>query len=161
MLFDFSVSNHAHLVGQKNGMTDAIALLYDCERFACEFFPALSTSSLHVYISALLFTPRKTLLHETYGHTLALPIQIYNPPGNIWNLYTQIMYSWLWFTRDRSTNRLEICPRLRPCTGPCSVRSNLGGADVMHSCVLESILTRENPVYPLGLQNPLTTFFNT
>src|SRR5882762_11241562 len=75
-------------------------------------------------------------------------------PGVAMNLIfptsTPETYSWLWFTRDRSTNRLEICPRLRPCTGPCSVRWNLGGADVMHSCVLESILTRENPV--LGVE---------
>jgi WD40 repeat protein len=105
MLFDFAVSNHAHLVGQKNGMTDAITLLYDCERFACEFFPALSTSSLHVYIPALLFTPRKTLLHETYGHTLALPIQIYNPPGNTWNLYTQIMDG-----HSKSVNAVAFSP---------------------------------------------------
>src|ERR1700685_903965 len=83
-----SIVNNAHLIQQKkgNGVTDVIAILHDCERFTREFFPILSTSSLQVYHSALLFTPRETLFYGTYGHKLALPMQTYNAVGKTWDL---------------------------------------------------------------------------
>ena len=68
-----------------------IALLQDGKRFTREFFTVLSISSLQVYHSAFLFTPRKTLLHRTYGHELVLPVKICNGVEETWNLCTRTM----------------------------------------------------------------------
>jgi WD40 repeat protein len=68
-----------------------INLLLDCERFTREFFPVLNISCLQVYHSALLFTPRKTPLYETFGHMLGLPIQIHNALDETWNPCTRTM----------------------------------------------------------------------
>ena len=72
MSFGLLATHNVHLISQKVGhLPDIMALLYDGEHFTRKFFPVLVTSSLQVYCSALLFTPRQTLLHETYGHELA------------------------------------------------------------------------------------------
>lgn len=41
-------------------------MLYDCQRFVGEFFPLLSTASLHMYLSTPAFTPTNSQLLITY-----------------------------------------------------------------------------------------------
>src|SRR6202161_4457492 len=65
--------------------TMAFKLLHDCERFTREFFSILSVSCLQVYHSALLFTPRKTPLFETFGRELLHSIKVHNAPEETWN----------------------------------------------------------------------------
>ena len=63
----------------------AFKLLHDCERFVREFFSVLSVSCLQVYHSALLFTPRKTPLFESFGHELLLSVKVHNASEETWN----------------------------------------------------------------------------
>ncbi|KAG9031966.1 hypothetical protein FRB95_002047 [Tulasnella sp. JGI-2019a] len=46
----------------------ALSLLYDLKRFVTEFYTPIRTSSLHIYYSALPFTPSHTPLSRVYGH---------------------------------------------------------------------------------------------
>src|ERR1700733_2212935 len=41
-------------------------LLYDGERFTLEFFSPISLGALHIYCSALPFTPQSRLLRQVY-----------------------------------------------------------------------------------------------
>src|SRR5882762_1835589 len=92
-MFNFSAMNDAHFMEQKtdNDTTDVVTLLYDCERFTREFFTVLNISSMQVYNSALLFTPRRTSLYMTYRNLLALPIKIYNAVEETWSSCTRTM----------------------------------------------------------------------
>src|SRR5882762_6673642 len=92
-MFNFSAMNDAHFMEQKRGndTTDVVTLLYDCERFIREFFPILNISSMQVYNSALLFTPRRTSLYRTYRNLLALPIKICNAVEETWSSCTRTM----------------------------------------------------------------------
>jgi WD40 repeat protein len=49
---------------------DLMELMNDAKRFTLQYFDAINESALHVYYSALLFTPRDTLLRKTYQHEL-------------------------------------------------------------------------------------------
>ncbi|TDL16446.1 WD40 repeat-like protein [Rickenella mellea] len=80
-----SLSNVTLPVQVKESISDAVALLDDCERFTREFFPVLSVSSLQVYHSALLFTPRETLFYSTYCAELLFPVKIHNAPEKKWS----------------------------------------------------------------------------
>ena len=53
-------------------------LLYDGERLIRDFFQILSTSSLQIYYSALLFAPKQTSLLEMYEHEQMLPIKTHH-----------------------------------------------------------------------------------
>jgi WD40 repeat protein len=79
------------LVDKATSAGDSISLLLDCERLSREFFPILSISCLQVYHSALLFTPKKTLLYEMYGHHLGLPIKMHHAVEDTWNLCIRTM----------------------------------------------------------------------
>src|SRR5271154_5967417 len=72
-------------------MSNVKVLLYDCERFVRQFFLALGSSSLQVYHSALLFTPRETLFYKTYGREQMPAIKIYNAVGRTWDLCMRTM----------------------------------------------------------------------
>jgi hypothetical protein len=45
-------------------------LLYDGERFTLEFFSPISLGALHIYYSALPFTPQSRLLRQVYHYEL-------------------------------------------------------------------------------------------
>src|SRR3984885_4988735 len=45
-------------------------LLYDGERFTLEFFSPISLGALHIYYSALPFTPQSQLLRQVYHYEL-------------------------------------------------------------------------------------------
>ena len=72
-------------------MGDTTLLLHDCERFTREFFSVISTSSLQGYYSALLFTPKETLIQKYYGRELVTPIKVYNAVDEKWNLSMRAM----------------------------------------------------------------------
>jgi hypothetical protein len=72
-------------------MTDVEGMLHNGQRFIREFFPVLSTSSLQVYDSALLFSPKETSLHDVYKHELMLPLKIHNLSERTWNLCIRTM----------------------------------------------------------------------
>ncbi|TDL14004.1 WD40 repeat-like protein [Rickenella mellea] len=80
-----SLSNVTLPVQVKESISDTVVLLGDCERFTREFFPVLSISSLQVYHSALLFTPKGTPLYSTYGPELLCPVKIHNAPEKNWS----------------------------------------------------------------------------
>ena len=61
-----------------------MVLLDDCKRFVREFFPVLSTSSLQVYNSALMFTPSETMLRDKYAYELP-PIRMQNGVEKTWH----------------------------------------------------------------------------
>jgi len=87
MLFMFFPEYNTHHVQQHLGQDAAKtqSVLHDCERFTREFFHILSTASLHVYHSALLFTPEEALIYEMYGHELVLPMKIWNASEKTWD----------------------------------------------------------------------------
>ena len=70
-------------------MSGVLSLLYDCKRFALEFFPVLSIAALHTYQSALLFTPQQTALYKTYGKQPS--IKVCNATEKHWNLCMRTM----------------------------------------------------------------------
>jgi WD40 repeat protein len=49
---------------------DLLELLHDTERFLLEFYDPISASALHIYHSALPFSPRRTLLYRTFSYEL-------------------------------------------------------------------------------------------
>ncbi|TDL15087.1 WD40 repeat-like protein [Rickenella mellea] len=78
-------------VQQTISISDAVRLLDDCEHFTREFFPVLSISSLQIYHSGLLLTPRQTLLHSTYGPELLCPVKIHNALESTWSSCNRTM----------------------------------------------------------------------
>jgi WD40 repeat protein len=48
-----------------------LGLLRDAERFALQFYDVINTSPLHVYHSALLFTPQNTQIHKLFAAELS------------------------------------------------------------------------------------------
>jgi WD40 repeat protein len=72
-------------------VTDALPLLCDCERFTHEFFSVISISSLQVYHSALLFTPKESLIQKTFGKELYAPMKVYNATDRAWDLCIRTM----------------------------------------------------------------------
>lgn len=47
-----------------------LEVFYDAERLVLEFFEPISMSALHVYHSALPFTPSLAQIHQIYAHEL-------------------------------------------------------------------------------------------
>ncbi|TDL19736.1 hypothetical protein BD410DRAFT_403326 [Rickenella mellea] len=55
---------------------DTVELLADCEHFTREFFTVLGISSRQISHSAVLFSPRQTLLKELYCNELLSPVKV-------------------------------------------------------------------------------------
>ena len=47
-------------------LADALALISDLERLVYEFFDSIERYTLQIYVHALLFTPKTTMLYRTY-----------------------------------------------------------------------------------------------
>ncbi|KAJ7486578.1 hypothetical protein FB451DRAFT_1391487 [Mycena latifolia] len=62
----------------------SMQLLRDCEHFTRQFFAVISTRTLQVYRSALLFTPMKTALKKVYSGSLDVAVKISGLRDN-WN----------------------------------------------------------------------------
>ncbi|KAJ3334649.1 hypothetical protein HDU83_001060, partial [Entophlyctis luteolus] len=63
-------SNHSHTPSEVSSQSIARDLFYDVARLAGRFHPALDFNPLHVYQSALTFTPHDTKLYQLY-HSFA------------------------------------------------------------------------------------------
>ncbi|KIM75856.1 hypothetical protein PILCRDRAFT_662423, partial [Piloderma croceum F 1598] len=59
-------------------------LLYDSERFTLEFFSPISLGALHVYYSALPFTPQSQLLRQVYHYELGC-VKVLSGLPQAWN----------------------------------------------------------------------------
>ncbi|KAJ3209227.1 POC1 centriolar protein A, partial [Entophlyctis luteolus] len=100
-------SNHSHTPSEVSSHEIARNLFYDVARLAGRFHPALDFNPLHVYQSALTFTPHDTKLYQLYhsfaggkvtaspdltwgplvssmsGHTGEVTSVAYNPDGSL------------------------------------------------------------------------------
>ncbi|TFK39123.1 hypothetical protein BDQ12DRAFT_722513 [Crucibulum laeve] len=54
----------------KGVSSDLLQILHDAEKFMIDFYLPISQSPIHVYNSALVFTPRQTLLYRTFSSDL-------------------------------------------------------------------------------------------
>ncbi|EIW75669.1 hypothetical protein CONPUDRAFT_169426, partial [Coniophora puteana RWD-64-598 SS2] len=71
----------------------ALALLYDSWRFTLDFFDAISSSSLHVYESALPCCPAKSQIRTTYSRLLeeSTILIVEQGLGNHWDYITGVI----------------------------------------------------------------------
>ncbi|EIW81401.1 hypothetical protein CONPUDRAFT_73142 [Coniophora puteana RWD-64-598 SS2] len=72
---------------------DVIALLYDSWRLTLDFFDPISSSALHVYESALPFSPAKSKIRQVYDHLLqsATVFTIEEGLDEEWNCVTRMI----------------------------------------------------------------------
>ncbi|KAJ7112463.1 WD40-repeat-containing domain protein, partial [Mycena epipterygia] len=81
---------HRTLLQGKRAPASTLELLSDCQRFTREFFTVLSTCALHVYHSALAFSPEATILRTLYSREMDL-LKLSHVAGNTWNPCMRIM----------------------------------------------------------------------
>src|SRR3984893_9685880 len=76
-----------------NNHTDraASALLHDGERLIQEFFPAISVSALHVYFTALRFTPFGTEIYKTYHKQMEGAVMLKGTLMTNWSACVQVI----------------------------------------------------------------------
>ena len=63
--------------------SDVYRILQDAERLILEFFPAISVSALHVYFSALPFSPTISQIVKTYDRECKNTVNVQ------WGLHTE------------------------------------------------------------------------
>ncbi|EKM49232.1 uncharacterized protein PHACADRAFT_131855, partial [Phanerochaete carnosa HHB-10118-sp] len=66
---------------------DIVILLNDCERLVVGYFPAISSSALHLYYSLLSFIPTKTALARTYAHECfsEISVKVFGSVPGMWD----------------------------------------------------------------------------
>ncbi|EKM60103.1 uncharacterized protein PHACADRAFT_206301 [Phanerochaete carnosa HHB-10118-sp] len=66
---------------------DIVILLNDCERLVVGYFPAISSSALHLYYSLLSFIPTKTALARTYAHECfsEVSVKVFGSVPGMWD----------------------------------------------------------------------------
>ncbi|TDL23239.1 WD40 repeat-like protein [Rickenella mellea] len=62
-----------------------VILVHDAKHFVHEFYTPIGQSSMHIYHSALPFTPQQTIFYETYSSKLERNIKILNGPSLQWS----------------------------------------------------------------------------
>src|ERR1700731_462349 len=70
---------------------DIAELLHDGERLIQEFFPAISVSALHVYFTALPFTPSGTEMYKTYHQQTEGAVTLKGGLTNNWSACVQVI----------------------------------------------------------------------
>jgi len=79
-------------------------LLYDGERFTLEFFLPISFGALHIYYSALPFTPQSQLLHQVYHYELGC-VKVLSGLLQEWNPWLFLMHG-----HSRNVNSVAFSP---------------------------------------------------
>src|SRR3984893_1814063 len=70
---------------------DVAELLHDGERLIQEFFPAISVSALHVYFTALPFTPFGTEIYKTYHQQMEGAVMLKGTLMTNWSACVQVI----------------------------------------------------------------------
>ncbi|KZP18923.1 WD40 repeat-like protein [Athelia psychrophila] len=65
-------------------LTDVLSLIEDAERLSLEFFDPIADSAMHLYHSALPFSPSATRLRRTYAHELVGSIPVRSGLRKTW-----------------------------------------------------------------------------
>src|SRR5579859_834374 len=66
-------------------------MLYDLERFAFEFFDPISIAALHIYYSALPFSPLNCKIRAHFGQELEQSVTALNGTEQSWGPNLRIM----------------------------------------------------------------------
>ncbi|TCD70753.1 hypothetical protein EIP91_001782 [Steccherinum ochraceum] len=91
------------------------SLLYDAERLVYQSYDAIRTSTLEVYLSALPFTPRSTLLYTTYFPSVSLRLQsptVLAGVGDLWDARLRTIE--LWDHNSLGHERVVTCVAVSP-----------------------------------------------
>ncbi|TDL24538.1 WD40 repeat-like protein, partial [Rickenella mellea] len=68
-----------------NKYTQPLTLAYDAKKIVHNFYHLIDQSAMHIYDSALLFTPQQTILYKTYFSKWKKYIRILNGPSLQWS----------------------------------------------------------------------------
>src|ERR1700751_4868671 len=68
-----------------------IEMLYDLERFTFEFFDPISAAALHIYYSALPFSPLNSKIRAYFHHDLEQSVAVMNGIEQSWSVNLRTM----------------------------------------------------------------------
>jgi WD40 repeat protein len=71
----------------KSSASSLFALVNDCERFVLKFFDVMEESAMHIYHSALPWTPTSSVVRRLYRGDLMVEAKLVNAVDDAWNAW--------------------------------------------------------------------------